>query len=81
MINLKEINSKCFAYEKEKTGVCDVMEINVEKENCNYTCPFYKPIGCDDWIKRERGNEIWLIPPEEYIEYAERIKNKKIGVK
>ena len=32
----------------------------------SYQCPFYKPVGCADWIRIEDQDGINLIPPEEY---------------
>lgn len=29
-------------------------------------CPFYKPAGCEDWIKVEHNGEAWILTPEEY---------------
>lgn len=31
-----------------------------------YRCPFYKPKGCKDWIRRDREKKVLLIPPEDY---------------
>lgn len=69
MINLKDIEEKCFAYYR---GECLILTI--KEEDCSKNCPFYKPTGCEDWIKKEEGGEIWLIPSEEY--YA-RVAEKK----
>lgn len=45
---------------------CDVME--EEHEKCGtYACPFYKPDGCQDWVRQEKGGKIYMIPPEETI--------------
>lgn len=35
-------------------------------------CPFYKPQGCSDWVRLEEGDEVYVIPPEEY-----KIQRKK----
>jgi len=37
-------------------------------------CPFYKPKGCEDWIRVERDGQVWLVPPEEYYNREERKK-------
>lgn len=59
-INLKDVRKEdCFAMEE---GKCQILWEDVV---CTYDCPFYKPQGCEDWIKLEKGEEIWLIPPEE----------------
>lgn len=68
MVEISKIQDKCFA---EMRGVCAVL---AEYKSCDPTCSFYKPVGCEDWIRREIGEEIWLIPPEEY--FAERVAKK-----
>lgn len=59
-INLKDVKDKCFA--KTDKGVCEALW---EDSPCTFECPFYKPTGCEDWIRLEKGAEKWLIPPEE----------------
>jgi hypothetical protein len=39
----------------------------IKRKKCPRWCDFYKPAGCKDWIRVERGDEVWLIPPEEYF--------------
>jgi hypothetical protein len=29
-------------------------------------CPFYKPVGCEDWVRVEDGQGKNLVPPEEW---------------
>nr|AHF24051.1 hypothetical protein [uncultured bacterium Contig643] len=71
-INLKEARDRCFA-DKLK-GTCSVMV--VQHHGCgSYKCPLYKPAGCGDWVRVEDGNEITLVPPEEYK--CARNKSKK----
>lgn len=67
MIEISNIKEKCFAM---YGGECFALSTH---STCNSRCPFYKPVGCEDWIRREIGEEIWLIPPEEY--YATSVKN------
>lgn len=31
----------------------------------SYRCPFYKPVGCEDWIKIEDLSCVILVTPEE----------------
>lgn len=62
MVEISNTKEKCFAHMQTGCQVlCDLQPI------CSPKCPFYKPAGCEDWIRRERGEEIWLIPPEEYF--------------
>lgn len=61
MVEITNVKERCFAL--LHTGCAILCEIEPE---CSTECPFYKPQGCEDWIRREKGDEIWLIPPEEY---------------
>ena len=58
MVEISNCTEPCFA---KWAGGCAVLRTG----KCR--CKFYKPKGCEDWIRSERGNEIWLIPPEEYF--------------
>lgn len=29
-------------------------------------CKFYKPFGCDDWVRIDKEGRAYLIPPEDY---------------
>lgn len=60
MTNITGCKDPCFGLVE---GVCMIL---TEQTDCGIECPFYKPQGCEDWVKREEGAEIWLIPPEEY---------------
>lgn len=64
MIKLDTIRTKCFAITdsgcRATSCACDGRE----------SCPFYKPEGCEDWIRIEYNGEVWLVPPEEY--YGEK---------
>ena len=62
MVEISNTKEKCFAL--MQTGCQVLSEL---QPTCAPRCPFYKPVGCEDWIRRERGEEIWLIPPEEYF--------------
>lgn len=68
MVEISKCKEPCFAL---KTAGCQILVGECEgKENCKW----YKPKGCEDWIRSERGDEVWLIPPEEY--YAEPANRK-----
>lgn len=67
IIKLKhESDGPCFGLVKDGTKkTCEVL--NMKDKNCgNYYCSFYKPVGCKDWIRRDRGMSVELIPPEMY---------------
>lgn len=66
MVEITNCKEPCFAH--MKTG-CKILTTE-----CEARCSFYKPVGCEDWIKIERGGEVWLIPPEEY--YVRPVKRK-----
>ena len=63
MIKLSTIKEKCFG---ELADGCTV--VKDEYIECGHQCPFYKPIGCEDWIRKEIEGEAWIVPPEEYYE-------------
>lgn len=60
MVEITNVKDKCFA---ELLGGCSALQGEI---NCGVQCKFYKPKGCEDWVRREKDGEIWLIPPEEY---------------
>lgn len=62
MIDLKTCKDKCFA---DSMGECVVLCESIVTE-CNWHCPFYKPRGCKDWVRVERGNSVSIYEPEEY---------------
>ncbi len=61
MVEISNIDEKCFA--RLKSGCSVLSRSDIE---CTPQCKFYKPVGCEDWIRREVNGEIWVIPPEEY---------------
>lgn len=70
MIEISNTKDPCFAMARR---VCMVVKEEFQEE-CGVNCPFYKPAGCEDWVRIER-NGIWLIPPEEYyLKRKEHIK-------
>lgn len=61
MVDIVNAKDNCFAL--SSVGCSVLSEL---RPRCSTQCPFYKPVGCEDWIKRKEGDHIWLIPPEEY---------------
>lgn len=61
MVEITNCKDPCFALKAD--GSCD---ITVGKVDC--PCLFYKPKDCEDWVRSERKDGTWLIPPEEYYE-------------
>ena len=57
MIYLIDCPDRCFA---NKAGVCDLL--TEQPLRCDYTGPFYKPVGCKDWVRD--GN--YIIAPEDH---------------
>lgn len=58
MIQVTEQLERCFA---QLNGKCLIL-IRKQCAGCN----FYKPAGCEDWVRAERKGKVLLIPPEEY---------------
>lgn len=65
MIEISKTKDQCFAL-----GYMGCSVLCEARPKCTPQCPFYKPVGCEDWIRREVSGEIWLIPPEEYARYV-----------
>ena len=65
MVEISKCKEPCFA---EMDMGCKILTTECEGRD---KCKFYKPKDCEDWIRAERGDEVWLIPPEEY--FAERV--------
>jgi hypothetical protein len=62
-IDLRFETAPCFALGFR--GMCGAL--SVKNENCGTVkCPFYKPIGCKDWIRVEDCQGVHLVPPEEW---------------
>ena len=60
-INLVHTKEPCFALEMHMCAI-----LTEKDRHCGtWKCPFYKPSGCEDWIRIEDGYGINLIPPEE----------------
>jgi len=58
MIQVTEQLDRCFA---QLNGKCLIL---IRKQCAG--CRFYKPAGCEDWVRAERNGKVLLIPPEEY---------------
>ena len=69
MVEITNLDERCFA----KIG--DGCAIKNGVINCSPKCPFYKPRGCEDWVRRETKYEILLIPPEDYEKERENEQN------
>ena len=69
MVEITGVTDKCFA---DLYGGCAILTDN---SRCGYRCPFYKPIGCEDWVRLETKNEIFLIPPEELTKERKNEQN------
>ena len=57
MIRIDECTDRCDLDSLEK---CEGLVKKAVK--CDHNCPFYKPVGCSDWVRVDGE----LIPPEEY---------------
>ena len=66
MIDITNQEQKCFANNK---GYCLVYGTR----NCYPRCAFYKPEDCEDWVRREEGDKVYLIEPEEYEEMRRKL--------
>ena len=62
MVKVNDCKEPCFAH---SIAGCRVLTVECTGSK---GCPFYKPVGCEDWIRSERKDGIWLIPPEEYYD-------------
>lgn len=54
---------KCYALLQ---GQCVVLEVT----NCT-ECPFYKPVGCEDWVRLDIEGLPYLLSPEDYEEWRQ----------
>lgn len=42
------------------------LALSVKEKKCGtYLCPFYKPEGCADWIRIDKGASVEMYTPEE----------------
>ena len=62
MIEISKCKDPCFA---SMHSGCKVLTTECEGKD---KCVFYKPEGCEDWMRVERNGKVWLVPPEEYYE-------------
>ena len=69
-IDLCMTNDPCFALTYDR----DCKILIVPHTKCGtHKCPFYKPMGCKDWIREEDGTGVNLIPPEDWLERRVRL--------
>lgn len=68
MLDITEHEARCFAKIWDN---CTVL-IRTDCEGCK----FYKPINCEDWIRIDREEGVYLIPPEEYDKKRRKGKKK-----
>lgn len=62
MVEISKCKDRCFA--ELHTG-CKILTTECEgKDNC----PFYKPVDCESWIRKEVKGKVYIMPPEEYYE-------------
>lgn len=57
MIRIEECTDRC-----DLDNLTECEGLTKKAVRCDYTCPFYKPVGCSDWIRS--GD--YLIAPEDY---------------
>ncbi len=64
-IDLKYVKDPCFALAPARYGGCKLLT-TVDEKCGTYKCPFYKPLGCKDWVRVEDRQGTALVPEEEY---------------
>jgi len=63
-----DADGECFALTPQYDfgNRCKAMAEGKESDKCGtYECPFYKPYGCEDWVRIEKDGEIIMYTPEE----------------
>ena len=58
MVDITDRGAKCYAM---VYGQCTVLI----RTNCT-NCAFYKPEDCEDWVRVDKNNHIYLLDPDEY---------------
>ena len=58
MIDVTDRKDKCFAFISNQCTILTATEC--EK------CKFYKPRGCEDWVRLNIQDRIIMVEPEEY---------------
>ena len=66
MIDITKQDQKCFALAFKQ---CTIMT----ETKCE-GCKFYKPEGCDDWVRIDMKDRVLIIAPEEYEMFRGRRK-------
>ena len=59
MIDITERKEKCFALIQRRCTILQATECD--------NCKFYKPKGCEDWVRIDKSDRILLAEPEEYF--------------
>lgn len=62
-----DTDGECFAKceRRENPSECVALQYKGSIICGTYDCPFYKPLGCEDWVRLEENGEIHLYAPEE----------------
>lgn len=79
-IDLKYAHDPCFA-EIGNKGVSGCRLLRRMEDECGYKCPFYKPKDCKDWIRITEGNDVSIVPPEEYYRYRRKWYEQRTGIR
>ena len=76
MINVKDCTDKCTAL---VFGECTALnERECDPSKYDYSCcDFYKPAGCEDWVRVEEDGEAWFYTPEEYAVRWRRMEHEQ----
>lgn len=62
-VDVIRMTEPCFALGRD--GGCRILVL--KQDGCGTAkCPFYKPYGCKDWIRKETKDGLEFIPPEDY---------------
>lgn len=61
------------AYKYESDGICFARQHNACKVMCElhprcgtYYCPFYKPVGCEEWLRIDKSTFVRMYTPDEF---------------
>lgn len=68
---IEESDSVCFA---RRHSFCECLS-EIHRGCGTYRCPFYKPLGCEDWLRIDDGYFVNMYMPEEF-EFREYGKDK-----
>lgn len=64
---MTETDGVCFSKceKREYPNECVALQDTYENVCGTYGCPFYKPLGCEDWVRLDSEESVRLYPPEE----------------